>query len=121
MYLNRDENFQKDNTLENFEKVVAEVKVLSETTKKIDKNRGDEIPDDIRAELDLPKNMGAKHQIDFETVRQKDCNTSRKTPYWSGQDVLMDSLSEEKSEWIAEFLNAVRVWPKGVLGILKKV
>ena len=43
--------------MENFDKIVKELKDGEEVRIR-DKNRGDEIPDDIRLELDLPKNMG---------------------------------------------------------------
>ena len=33
---------------------------------------GDEIPDSLRAELDLPKNMGV-NEIDYVEIRIKDC------------------------------------------------
>ena len=84
------------------------------------RNAGDEIPADIREELDLPKNLG-KNQIDFDSVRIKDNNVKKKTPIWSGQDVLTDSLNASKSTWILSFMNAVRIWPKGGLGLLKKI
>lgn len=119
MYLKRDEDFNALNKLEKFEEAYREVQTMKES-KLLEKNVGDEIPLEIREELDLPKNMG-KNQIDFVTVRDKDCNVKRKTPFWSGQDVLMDSLNQDKSEWITEFLNMVRVWPKGFFGLLKKV
>jgi len=63
--------------------------------------------------------MGA-NEIDFVEVRIKDCNTKRKTLYWSGQEVLNDNLNEEKSTWVVKYVNAVRVWPKGFYGWVKK-
>ena len=120
MYLNRDLDFKAAANLEHFEKAFKEVILLKES-KRLEKNVGDEIPVEIREELDLPKNMGNMNTIDFVTVREKDCNVKRKTPYWSGQDVLMDSLNDDKSEWITGFLNTVRIWPKGFFGVLKKV
>lgn len=47
----------------------------------------------MREELDLPKTIG-KNEINYTEVRIKDCNIKRKTPVWSGQDVLEDSLTE---------------------------
>jgi hypothetical protein len=50
----------------------------------------------------------------------KDCNRKRKTPIWSGQDVLSIGINQYLSEIILEKLNAVRVWPKGFFGLVKK-
>jgi hypothetical protein len=85
----------------------------------LDRNKGDEIPKELRQELDLPKQIG-NNFIDFNEVRIKDCNVKRKTPTWSGQDVLNDGLNGVKSQWVANFLNATRVWPKGYYGWVKK-
>jgi len=58
----------------------------------VDKDNYDEIPKQLREELDLPKNMG-KNEVNYTEVRIKDCMVKRKTPLWSGQDVLEDSLT----------------------------
>lgn len=39
---------------------------------------------------------------------------------WSGQDVLEVGLNNELSEWCVSNINAVRVWPKGMFGPIKK-
>lgn len=51
---------------------------------------------------------------------KKDCTIKRKTPYWSGQDVLDVGLNNELSYWVVDHLNAVRIWPTGLLGLWKK-
>jgi hypothetical protein len=58
------------------------------------KDNNDEIPKALREELDLPKSLG-KNEVNYTEVRIKDCNVKRKTPLWSGQDVLEDSLTED--------------------------
>lgn len=50
----------------------------------------------------------------------KDMSRKRKTPLWSGQEVLDIGLNNELSEWVISRINAVRVWPKGLMGTLKK-
>lgn len=40
---------------------------------------------------------------------------------WSGQDVMCLGLNEEQFGWIADHLTAVRVWPKGIHGVFKKI
>jgi len=57
MYLKRDEDFNALNKLEKFEEAYREVQTMKES-KLLEKNVGDEIPLEIREELDLPKNMG---------------------------------------------------------------
>jgi len=115
-YFGRDEDFNAPVRLENFEKVV---KGILEQKPLLMTSKNDEIPNDLREELELPRPLG-KHSIDYTEVRNKDCHVKRKTPIWSGQDVLEDSLREEKAEWAVAFLNAVRVWPKGLFGYVKK-
>jgi hypothetical protein len=72
-----------------------------------------EIPQELHNELDLPNNLGAL-EIDFNSVREKDKNMKKKTPIWSGQDVLADSLDEDLSKLATTQLNRVRVLPNGV-------
>jgi len=116
-YILRNDDFTENLNLHDFEKAAMEI------IKPVDymsvKNNGDEIPKHIKAELDLPINMG-KQDIDFTTVRLKDCELNRKTPFWSGQDVLEESLNIEQSLWVVNFFNTLRVWPKGVYGFIKK-
>lgn len=117
-YIGRDEDFGKAVNLENFEKAVA--KIMTKSSDNDDLNVGDEIPISVREELDLPKSIG-KNEVNYTMVRIRDCNVKRKTPIWSGQDVLEDSLTEDQSLWVTAFTNAVRIWPKGLFGYLKKV
>lgn len=65
--------------------------------------------------MDLEEN-----HINFNEVIKKDCSKKRKTPMWSGQEVLEIGLNQELSEWVVERINAVRVWPKGFVGTIKK-
>ena len=119
--MSRDEDFSAvKNNLEHFEKAVAGILRQNATTGRIlDRNKGDEIPIELRKELDLPKQIG-NNFVDFNEVRIKDCNIKRKTPTWSGQDVLNDGLNGPKSQWVANFMNETRVWPKGFYGWVKK-
>ena len=47
------------------------------------KNNKDPIPDEIRKELNLPKDMKG-FEIDFNEVRIKDSNLKRRKFIWSG-------------------------------------
>jgi len=47
----------------------------------------DEIPEDLRKELNIPENLGVM-EINNKQVRKYDASKKRKTPTWSGQDVL---------------------------------
>lgn len=47
----------------------------------------DEIPEDFRKELNIPENLGIM-EINNKQVRKYDASKKRKTPTWSGQDVL---------------------------------
>lgn len=58
--------------------------------------------------------------VNFEEVVKKDCSRKRRTPLWSGQDVLEIGLNNELSFWVTSRINAVRVWPQGIAGFLKK-
>ena len=60
------------------------------------------------------------NQINYDEVRLKDIATAIRRPEWSGQDVLERSLNMEKSDWVIRHLNDVRVWPKGIMGYVKK-
>ena len=60
-------------------------------------------------------------EIDYNQVRITDAQRSKKNRRkWSGQDVLEHSLSNDSSEWITNFLNKVRVFPKASAGYIKK-
>ena len=69
-YMLRDDDFRENLNLHDFEKAAAEICKPSDF--KYAKNIGDEIPNHIRDELDLPANMG-KQDIDFKSVRSRDC------------------------------------------------
>jgi hypothetical protein len=58
--------------------------------------------------------------VNFNEVIKKDCTIKRKTPYWSGQDVLDVGLNNDLSRWVVNQLNSVRTWPLGLMGIWKK-
>lgn len=68
----------------------------------------------------MPGDLG-ENEVNFNEVIKKDCTRKRITPYWSGQDVLEIGLTMDLSYWVIEKINAVRVWPKGIMGILKKL
>ena len=59
--------------------------------------------------------------VNFDEVINADNNRKRKTPVWSGQDVLEIGLTSELTDWVLGKINAVRVWPKGAKGFFKKV
>jgi hypothetical protein len=81
-YLGRDDNF-KEEKLEMFEQAIQ--RVFEPALSKFDysKIKGDNIPAALRQELDLPEDM-ENNVINFDQVRQKDCNVKRKTLMWSG-------------------------------------
>lgn len=45
----------------------------------------------------------------------------RKTPFWSGQDVLDVGLNNDLATFVIDQINTVRIWPQGTLGIWKKI
>ena len=103
--------------LEEFEQAVHAVIAQGTGIDKL--NEGDSIPLEIRKEFNLPKDMKG-FEIDFTEVRMKDASLKKNLFTWSGQDILENSLTNENSMWITKFLNAVRVWPKAGMGLLKK-
>ena len=60
------------------------------------------------------------NEVNFDEVRKKDCMVKRKTPLWSGQDVLDIGLTPTQATWVTSKLNLMRVWPKGLTGLLKR-
>ena len=56
----------------------------------------DHIPDEIKEEFNLPKDMKGK-VVDFNEVRLRDAAVAIKHPTWSGQEVLSTSLSMGQS------------------------
>ena len=80
----------------------------------------DEIPIELRQEFSLPKMMHI-HEVNFTEIRKNDASHKRNRPMWSGQDVLPNEICECKSREILTKLNAHRVWPAGVAGLIKRV
>jgi hypothetical protein len=83
------------------------------------KNKQDEVSDDIRAEFDLPENI-MDNKVNFNEVRRSDVTKKRKSPVWSGQDVMCVSYNLDHAEYVTEMMSTVRVWPKGFAGVLKR-
>jgi len=75
-----------------------------------DRNGTDHIPKSIREELDLPVDLES-NQINFDEVRRKDANMKRKTPQWSGQDILQATITLDQAEFVTNHFNRIRVWP----------
>ena len=80
----------------------------------------DAIPDELRKELNLPKDMKG-FEIDFNEVRMKDSSLKRRKFIWSGQDVLEYSLNKDMSKQVITHLNKMRIWPKFTFGYIKKI
>ena len=80
---------------------------------------GDHVPKEIKDTFGLPKNM-ADYEIDFDEVRRSDAQYKRRTPVWSGQEVLDLGLNIDKSTWVLAKMNKIRVWPKGYYNTVKK-
>ena len=116
VYLNR-ENLQNEMELDQFEEAIA---IVASSEKEKNKNaKLDSIPDEIRKELNLPTDMMG-FEIDFEEVRLMDASLKRKKFYWSGQDVLEESINKAMSTQVVKHFNALRVWPKFTEGLIKK-
>ena len=81
--------------------------------------KGEYIPSEIQKEFDIPDNL-EEHNINYDNVLRADNSRKRKTPLWSGQDILEIGLTNELSSWIVAKINKVRVWPKGWFGYFKK-
>lgn len=80
----------------------------------------DEIPDEIRKELNLPENMKI-YGVNFAEIRKMDANKKKTSPLWSGQDVLPQTLDVSKSLEVISMLNANRIWPTGIFGVWKRI
>ena len=61
------------------------------------------------------------YDIDFNAVRNSDAQLAKRRPIWSGQEILEVSLDKNKSAWILNKMNLLRVWPKGFYNFVKKV
>lgn len=107
--------------LEQAEMALQEQRPEDEAVECNHKHKGDdEIPQLLRKELELPENM-EHFNIDFLEVRRKDAFRKKLRPVWSGQDVIPDSLNSSKSYSVVEQMNAIRVWPAGPRGIVKRI
>lgn len=95
-------------------------KVLSRPRFDFTKIKGDSIPKYLREELDLPDDLEG-NEINYDEVKRKDANVKRRRPLWSGQEVLEIGLIPDQANWVINKLNAVRVWPYGKFGILKRL
>ena len=60
------------------------------------------------------------YEIDFNKIREYDVSFKKQKPLWSGLDVLRDRLDEEKSLWVVQHLNFIRVWPEGGMNYYKR-
>jgi hypothetical protein len=91
LYMSREESFI-GHKLESFESALTKIVAKS----RFDQHniKGDHIPKSLREELDLPDEMDG-NEINYDEVRRKDCNVKRKTPQWSGQDVLNVGLTQD--------------------------
>ena len=117
IYINRD-NLENEMQLDHFEEAINIVKEGNVTLPK-NKKQLDSIPDELRKELNLPKDMKG-FEIDFNEVRLMDSSLKRRKFIWSGQDVLEHSLNKEMSGNVIKYINKVRVWPKFSFGFVKK-
>lgn len=73
----------------------------------------------MRKEFSLPKNI-LDNVVDFNNIRKFDAGKKKIKPMWSGQDILPDSLDNEKCALIVNKINGHRVWPTGVFGMYKR-
>jgi len=94
-YIGRDETFQAQK-LEMFE---MEARKILKQTRHTQRSKQEYVPLELRQELDLPADM-EENKINFQQVISKDCSIKRKTPLWSGQDVLDIGLNNELSNWV---------------------
>lgn len=62
----------------------------------------------------------SEYEIDFDEVRLNDARFKKRTPTWSGQEVLDVGLNTGKSKWVLKKMNKLRVWPKGLYNTIKK-
>lgn len=115
---------QHEIALDNFEEAVANALVDHDINKMFGsagdpRNFKDNVPEDLRKTLKLPKDM-QNYEIDFDEVRRDDAQFKRRKPVWSGQEVLDLTLNMHKSGWVIMKLNKLRVWPKGFYNVTKK-
>ena len=87
--------------------------------KKDPRMQGDNVPEDMKKAFNLPRDMSS-YEIDFDQVRIVDASFKRRTPIWSGQEVLDLTLNIKKSKWVLAKFNLLRVWPKGLFYFVKR-
>ena len=121
-------NFKVNNAeelkLEAFETKLID-KIYDDSYQEVDgikdpRSDADYVPADIKKEFDLQQDM-TSYEIDFELVRNNDAQFKKRMPVWSGQEVLDVGLNIKKSQWILNKVNLIRVWPKGIYNLIKKV
>lgn len=94
-YLGREETF-KMRKLEEFENAA---RAIIRKKAKVQRGKHEYIPSEIKTEFDLPDDLG-EDTVNFTEVIKSDCNRKRKTPMWSGQDVLEIGLTTQLSYWV---------------------
>ena len=126
MFINR-QHLKDELDLQAFEKVLRKIADDEKNEQEVKAemifdslNKKDEICDDIRQEFELPDDIKG-NKIDFNEVRRSDVARKRRTPTWSGQDVLCISYNRDHAEYVTEQMSSLRVWPKGVNGVVKRV
>jgi hypothetical protein len=125
MFLNRI-NIKDELDLQAFEKVLRQItNDDKENESKADQifdslNKKDEICEEIRIEFELPDDI-KDNKVDFNEVRRSDVSRKRRTPKWSGQDVLCISYNQDHAEHVTEMMSKLRVWPKGFKGVIKRI
>ena len=94
-YLGRDETF-KNQALRHFEEEA--IKIFA-PKRNVQRPKFEFVPQLIKHELDVPGDLEG-NSINFNEVIKKDCAMKRKTPRWSGQDLLEIGLNNELSAWV---------------------
>lgn len=81
----------------------------------------DEIPKGLRAEFGIPDpDKMDGFQPDFYNIKKYDMSMKKRSPMWSGQDVMPDKLDYMTSLEVISFINNIRVWPSGYHGYWKR-
>jgi hypothetical protein len=76
----RDGNYKTTVQLENFQADLRKIFAEDEEAKK---KMIDEIPMDVRHQLDLPRKMGI-YEVNFNEVKAQDIMSKKQLPMWSG-------------------------------------
>ena len=66
--------------------------------------KGEYVPVEIQKEFDIPDNL-EEHDINYDNILRADNTRKRKTPLWSGQDILEIGLTNELSNWVVAKIN----------------